>query len=1073
MHKEFHKAHRNGKKTGYLRRATPACVRQELSCEMATMIRRASPESIFNNVGHILRHHGRTVAAMWNKLMTIDESRLMKIQLMVARRAEKIPGATPHTVDVAVKEAFYVMLVNAMVHTYTAGLINPGETAFRMDQGIGRSSKETVWFMSAAVMGRMLAPSRTGVVFGHVLRYVYTAATLLVGHRALKVHVERCLTLRNVVGSATERFVPNDVAIRARRVAMIDRALIDCQRIVHDDPERADDVLREMRAPQKLRYYQAVVPVNTRPECAKLVASWIASKEPVCPTLYSDANPATSMAQTSPAAKAVHESPLPPVLGAGAVTEAAGEFILCVGHNKVEAGRGWPAAIPKFDRETMAVAPDSMIMTLRNANPPTGRIDSAAEPSKLERLLAGALRAHIETGPLKDMFVRIGDKPAYRSVRNIETQVDALRVGDGVSAPEFRIDAEYANVAEEKRAHLKKLHKAAVREALADAGTVMKMPQYVRKDLASGRQRKSKKIKLEEETQRAADEFEDAMPTFPQDDLLGGEDFGDLMMLGEELDVDAGEGEWASEGVIAAAAAAAAAPPTIDEMFAILPPYQPDPVSPAVVHAKPELDDATRPLTQLDGVTAIEARKHGLTASSGPVGMMDTRELVKVIARCEGTCKLFRGGYVHAAVCVDNHVVRAYHLERAATQLRIVYDRNIQVNHADGSAGLAGDMAANIFATMATTEVSLADQITLIQTLIQTYPSVFIAPATLEIAPAKMDDVSRATTSTPETVRAVAAARQVVHEFMFSTSIPNGAAFELDAGDDFGGIGARVARACQHAVMLLSVGTVGGVQRTNVLGGVLTMGKVHPSAFLNRRLFEIVNNPGAATVTGPVKVPVDIPHHPIATDPMVEAVNMISQPALSMLGDVDAVTRYFGGQAKMVIDRGVVSDGVVYDAVHRLLLESEVPSVRFVGGDPADPAAWGLEGDAAPISLLGKEARVRWIYVCIEHPVGGWLAHTVGEIRLTVTLADGEPLRYIRRVFDLDFAGGKGHKTLYRDIFGIVVAMAGGEAWDPSSHTSYAETLAKASDTTLIDPAPELVDGTFMAALRLSGVPIV
>lgn len=1066
MDKEFHAAHRNGKKTGYLRRATPACVRQELSCEMATMIRRVTPEAVFENVGRVLRHHGRAIAAVWSALMTIDESRLVKIQLATAKRAERMPGATPLSVDTAVKETFHAMLINAAVHIYASSLINPADGAFRIDQGIGRSSKETVWFMTATVMGRMLAPSRTGVVFGHVLRYVFTAAMLLVRHDSLKVHVDRCLTLKNVLGPATKRFVENDVAIHIRRAKMIDRALVDCQRIIHGDPSKTEDVLAEMRNPKSLRYYQAVVPINTRPECIRLMTEWIKSGTPVQPALYTDASPATSMIQTSPEANAIRESPLPPILGAGAVTEASGEFIMCVGHNKVEVGRGWPASIPKYDMESMSVSPESVIMALRNANPPTGRIDSAIEPSKLERFLAEALRTHIELGPLNAMFVRVGDKAAYRTVSDIETKIDTFRTkGDDGSmvAREFAVDVAYDNVPPERRKALRRLYKAAIEEAQADAGTVMKMPQYVRKDASAPRPRKSKKAKLDEELKRAADDFDDAMPTFPQEDAIGGidddDDFGDLL-LGDDLDdIDVGGG-W-SAGISAL--------PTLAELDPILPVYQPNPASPPVSHPGPVLGDPVNGVTEEDGTTAIEAHKHGLEIQ-GPktVGMMDTRSLLAAVIRCEALCKSHQTNPLFIKAFVDTNVVGVYYLERAAAEMRTVFDRAIQVDHANEFVHNAAAMASNVFALMASAEMSREDQVALIKTLIQTYPSVFIAPPALNVGTVGVDGVTKASKETAGSIRFAGAARQAIYELLFSVTMPNGGNFEIDVGGDYGGVASRLARACQHAMMTLSVGIIGAVQRANVLGGVLTMGKVHPSKFMNRRVRDIADQPHPAS--SPTVIALDVPYQPIMTDPLVEAINMISQPVLSMFGDIETVTRYFGEQAKIMTRHGVVSDGVVHDAVHRLLLESEVPAVRYVGGDPASPEAWRFEKTDETILLLGRKASVCWIYVCIEHPEGNWLVHTVGEIRITVTLSRNEKYRYIKRVFDLDFGQEEGYNALYKDVFDTVRAMAEGESWTEESHTPYCYALANASETTMVDDKPELVDGTFMATLRLGQI---
>lgn len=1072
MDKVFHTAHRNGKKTGYLRRATPACVRQELSCEMATMIRRTTPQAIFENVGRVLRHHGRAIAAVWSKMMTIDDARLIKIQLATAKRAERLPGATPLSVDTAVKEAFYAMLLNATVHVYAALLINPADGAFRIDQGIGRSSKESVWFMTATVMGRMLAPSRTGVVFGHVLRYVFTAAMLLVRHDSLKVHIERCLTLKNVLGPATERFVPNDAAIQARRSRMIDRALVDCQRIIQNDPKKADEVLAEMRSPKALRYYQAVVPVAVRPECVRMMTEWLKSGDAVQPAMYTDANPATSMLQTSPEVAAIRESPLPPILGAGGVSEASGDFVMCVGHNKVETGRGWPAAIPKYDLEAMSVCPESVIMALRNANPPTGRIESAAEPSKLERFLAEVLRAHIELGPLNAAFVRVGDKPAYRSVPNIETTIDTLRTkgGGSVVAREYEIDVAYSDVPKERRKALRRLYKAAIEEAQTDAGTVMKMPQYARKDLSSSRPRKSKKAKLEEASQKAADNFEDAMPAFPQDEILGGGDeFGDLLLDDDLDDFDISGDGWASE---------APPLPTLADLEPILPVYQPTPVSPAVSHPKPVLADPTKGITEEDGITAIEAHRHGLELQgSATVGMLDTRSLLAVITRCELLCRTHQmGDPLYVETFVDANIVGAYYLERAAAELRTVYDRNIQVNHTNEFAHNAATVAANVFALMASAEVPRDDQVSLIKTLVQTYPSVFIAPPTLDIGTVGVDGVGKASKETPESTRFMAAARQTLYEFLFSTAVPNGGKFQVNVGDDFGGVASRLARVCQHATMTLSVGAVGAVQRANVLGGVLTMGQVHPSNFLNRRVRAIVDQPQAAPgADSPTTIVLDVPYQPIATDPVVETINMIAQPALSMFGDVDTVMRYFGDQAKIMTGRGVVSDGVVHDAVHRLLLESEVPAMRYVGKDPAKPEAWrfGTAEDEGTILLLGKKVSIRWIYVCIEHPEGDWLVHTVGEIRFTVDVSRNEKYRCIKRVFDLDFRHEGGYRALYREIYNTVHAMAEAEPWSEESHIAYCDALAKAGETTPVDDKPELVDGTFMATLRLSQTPMI
>jgi len=1062
MDKHFHDAHRNGKKTGYLRRATPACVRQELSCEMATMIRRVTPDAVFENVGHVLRHHGRAIAAVWNTLMTIDESRLVKIQLATAKRAERMPGATPLSVDIAVKETFHAMLINAAVHIYASSLINPADGAFRIDQGIGRSSKETVWFMTATVMGRMLAPSRTGVVFGHLLRYVFTAAMLLVRHDSLKVHVDRCLTLKNVLGPATERFVANDIAILVRRAKMIDRALVDCQRIIHNNPSKTEDVLTEMRNPKSLGYYQAVVPINTRPECVRLMTEWIASGTPVQPAMYTDASPVTSMIQTSPEANAIRESPLPPILGAGAVTEASGEFIMCVGHNKVEAGRGWPASIPKYDMESMSVSPESVIMALRNANPPTGRIDSATEPSKLERFLAEVLRTHIELGPLNAMFARVGDKAAYRAVPDIETKIDTFRTkGDDGSmvAREFAIDVAYDDVPPERRKALSRLYKAAIEEAQADAGTVMKMPQYARKDASASRPRKSKKAKLEEGLKMAADDFEDAMPTFPQENAIGGvddDDFGDLLFDDDLDDIDVGGG-WSAE---------ISALPTLAELDPILPVYQPNPVSPSVSHPAPVLGDPANGVTEEDGTTAIEAHKHGLEIQ-GPktVGMLDTRSLLATVIRCEALCKSLQTNPLFIKGFVDTNVVGAYYLERAAAEMRIVFDRNIQVDHINEFVHNAAAMASNVFALMASDEMSREGQVALIKTLIQTHPSVFIAPPTLNVGFVGVDGVAKASKETPGSIRFAGAARQTIYEFLFLVTMPNGGNFEIDVGGDYGGVASRLARVCQHAMMTLSVGIIGAVQRANVLGGVLTMGKVHPSRFLNRRVRDIADHPHAAS--SPTVIALDIPYQPIVTDPLVEAINMISQPALSMFGDIEKVTQYFGGQAKIMTRQGVVSDGVVHDAVHRLLLESEVPVVRYVGGDLTSPKAWQFGKTDKTILLLGRKASICWIYVCIEHPEGNWLVHTVGEIRITATLSRNEKYRYIKRVFDLDFGQDEGYNALYKDVFNTVRAMANGEPWTEESHIPYCDALAKASETTMVDDKPELVDGTFMATLRL------
>lgn len=1051
MDKAFQAAHRAGKKTAYLRRATRECVKQELSCEMAFLIRACSAKQLFENIGTILRDHGRVVAGVWEKMMAIDDNRIARIQMAAAKRAQRIPGATPVTIESAVKDVFYTVLVNSMVHVYIAQLINPEDTTFRIDQGIGRSSKETVWFMTAGVMGRLLAPSRTGVVYGHILRYVYAPSVLLNKEARLRAHLQECITTANVAEPGKDKFVLNDIAIQMRRLTMIDLALLDCQVVIQNTPASKEQILIELRSPEKtLHLYRAAAPSKIWAECARLVAEWAESGDKPCKTLYSSAHPPTSMLETTPAAKIIMGSKLPVVFGADDDKHAASEFLLSVGHNKVEKGRGWPASVPGFSQTTMEVCPNSLMMALRNANPPTGRVDAVPEPSKLERLMATALRFHIEEGPLNVMFSRMGDRPAYRINSGIEGKIDQHRQKrDGLSPYEYKIDAKYDDLPADKRALLQTLRVAARHESEVDAGTVADFPKYVKKKKQSTGGRKSKKAKVD----TPPEDLGEAMPSeWDGDDvasLLFGDEFGGL------LDGVEDGGGWGI-GLEDEAAAAVAE--------AILPMYEPI-VSPvAITHSVPPLANP-KTVVHSDGITAIEARKHRLPEPQTS-GMIDMRTLVAVITRAEGICKAHRGGYFVTGMFVDASVVRGHHLERLATQLRIIFDRDIAVNHAHESAEAAGTMAANVFARMATAEMSYKDQKRFVTAVLQAYPASFVVPVSFKLpAPMGVSTFDEINTPTLEMTRLVKAARQGMYEFLFRVAIPEQNEFEVDSGSG-DGVAARLARVCQHAILTGSVGTVGAIQRANVLGGVLGMGVVHPPTLLNARVDTIAST-AASTATTVTTIPLDVPFHPIGTSSVVETINMISSPALSILGDIDTVIRYFGGQAKIVMTSGVVSDGVMHDAVHRLLVETEVPAIWYLGGvEPKKPEAWGFAPPTERTELLGRKGELSWIYTCIEHPEGNWLYHTVGEIRMTVRAPD--PIRLIKRVFDLDFSAKSGHDTLCAEIVAGTKGILGEEAWTEESCVDYGEALAKAAGMTIIDTTPELVNGAFMAGLRLN-----